>query len=1064
MRNLTFASFNNVTILGSSAAGFLCLSLLDASIKSLLLLVLATAVSFMLVRASAATRHWVWASTLIGLLLMPACALLLPQWRVLPSWLSIESRIEQQANGSLKVAFNQPLSEIPPDTWISPSLPFVPESAEYSQVEAKRPSDVPTAMERAPIRLSAYQLLIAWGTGVFLCLLPIALAFYRLIQLELVYKNENPIPKRLVGQVINVAKDLGIDVPRVLIGPTGAMPMVWSFGKSRLFLPADVDQWTAHRLNAVLLHEMIHLSRRDTTWFWVAALARAVNWFNPLAWYAVHRLRVECERACDDHVLRMGVDASEYAGHLLELATSVRAASGTGSLALAMASKPNVENRIVSILNVRTNRCGVTLLRALTVLIAVSTGVATLATLASSVADKNTAETNVADENTPANQDVDVPVKYPFCVVEVKNLQSRSLEEAVTVFNREAQESPTGRWQPPITEQGTLDAIAKYIELEHIPEPPKETLREILKTKTLPPNTYFRRFTRLDDEQQMQGVWWVRLVVKVDAPTVYSVPVRTTPLFTRPYTQMERQQNAEQGLTLINRFVSYFVEPPNILLKKEFSREAMDRLIGRFEKGIKQKDVEGLKELFNWQDTSGSTSDFVTAELRMLFLSEIHSVKIEPKTLRGNLIHWSAYQHYQPNVDVVGYLEVEYTLGDPIKVGQAGPASYLLDQGDILGIYIEGVLPYENAKTPEPPPTANYPDANSGKLDPSISLPFVVQKNGTLSLPSIGPIKVAGATLEQTTELIKKAYLDAKIVTNRDRLRPIVTMLKERSTGPRKVLSLEIGRAGDEFQLVNYVPSGERNLPKGPIEGLSVRGHKERLADGTLLMTQIISNPGSLISAHLANEEIRQRDFSRKEGGNAILAELQDKERQYVQGKITEVSHGGDVVYINLGKADGLQPGVSFAVLAPDIYLVVGAKPKAKIQVVEVIAGAEHLSRCKVVSIPPANISRGDSIYSVAWQPGKTVGFALVGKMDIDGNGTDDREKVKEMIAEMGGLVTFDLPPDGIVTGELTAETRWIVIGQDFKEIDVGGVVDAKAKSLGISRINLDKLLGWLRK
>lgn len=32
---------------------------------------------------------------MIGLLLMPACALLLPEWRVLPSWLSLESRFEQ---------------------------------------------------------------------------------------------------------------------------------------------------------------------------------------------------------------------------------------------------------------------------------------------------------------------------------------------------------------------------------------------------------------------------------------------------------------------------------------------------------------------------------------------------------------------------------------------------------------------------------------------------------------------------------------------------------------------------------------------------------------------------------------------------------------------------------------------------------------------------------------------------------------------------------------------------------------------------------------------------------
>ena len=1058
MKNLTFASFINVTILGSSAAGFLCLSLLDASIKSMLLLVLASAACFMLLRASAATRHWVWASTMIGLLLMPACAILLPEWRVLPSWLSLESRIEQPTKGSLQVAFNQPTGQVPLETVVAPSQAFAPKNAEYSPVEVSRPNAIHAEIVRAPIRLSANLILIAWGTGCLLCLLAVVLAFYRLMWLEQVY-NENPIPKRLVDRVTKVANDLGIELPRIIIGPNGAMPMVWSFGKSRLFLPADVDQWTFDRLNAVLLHEMIHLSRLDTTWFWIASLARAVNWFNPMAWYAVRRLRVECERACDDHVLRMGVDASDYAGILLELATNVRAASGTGSLALAMASKPNVENRILSILDGRTNRCGVTLLRAVGVLVAVSIGVAALATVAATATEKNTAEKNTAE-----NQVEDVPYKYPHCVVEVKNLKSRSLEEAVTVFNREAQDSPTGRGQPQITEQETLAAIAKFVEQEHVAEPAKATLREIARTKILPPNAYFRRFTRFDDEQQMNGVWWVRLVVEGDDPPVYSVHVRTTQLFTRPYTQMERQQNAEQGLTLINRFVSYFEEQPTIRLREAFPKEAMDRLIGRFENAITKKDLEALKGLFHWQGASDSTREFVTAELRSLLISEIHSVKIEPKTLGGNLIHWSAYQHYQPNLDVIGYLEVECTFGNPSRVGQARPAGYVLDNGDILGIYIEGLLPTISiSQPPEPPPIANYPDAGSGKLDPALGLPFVVQENGTITLPAIEPIKVAGATVEQATELIKKAYLDAKIFTNRDRLRPIVAILKRRSAGPRKILSLEIGRAGNEFRLVNYVPFGERNLPKGTIEGLSVHGHNEILDDGTLLMTQIISNPGSLISAHLANEEVRHHSFGRTKS-NALLAEDANVDNKYAQGKIVEVMEGGGTVYINLGRADGMRPGVSFGVLGPEIDVISEARPKAKIEVVEVIAGALHLSRCKVVSIPATNIRKGDSIYSPAWKPGKKVEFALIGKMDIDGNGTDDREELKRMIAERGGLVTYDLPPTGKVTGKLTVETRWLVIGQDFKSIDGWGVVDSKAKSLGISQIHLDKLLGYLGK
>ena len=117
---------------------------------------------------------------------------------------------------------------------------------------------------------------------------------------------------------------------------------------------------------------------------------------------------------------------------------------------------------------------------------------------------------------------------------------------------------------------------------------------------------------------------------------------------------------------------------------------------------------------------------------------------------------------------------------DPSRLTQEPPRQYLMDKGDILGIYIEGVLPYSASDKPPEPPPVNFPDEKS-QLDPSLGYPIVVQENGTIALPSIEPIRVKGMTVEQVSELIRKAYLDAKIFTNPARLRPIVTMLKERT-------------------------------------------------------------------------------------------------------------------------------------------------------------------------------------------------------------------------------------------------------------------------------------------
>ncbi len=117
---------------------------------------------------------------------------------------------------------------------------------------------------------------------------------------------------------------------------------------------------------------------------------------------------------------------------------------------------------------------------------------------------------------------------------------------------------------------------------------------------------------------------------------------------------------------------------------------------------------------------------------------------------------------------------------DPSRLAQEPSRQYLLDKGDILGIYIEGVLPYTPTDKPPEPPPVNFPKEDS-TLDPSVGFPIVVQESGTISLPSIEPIKVKGMTIEQVTELIREKYLREKIFSNADRLRPIVTKLKERT-------------------------------------------------------------------------------------------------------------------------------------------------------------------------------------------------------------------------------------------------------------------------------------------
>jgi protein involved in polysaccharide export with SLBB domain len=117
---------------------------------------------------------------------------------------------------------------------------------------------------------------------------------------------------------------------------------------------------------------------------------------------------------------------------------------------------------------------------------------------------------------------------------------------------------------------------------------------------------------------------------------------------------------------------------------------------------------------------------------------------------------------------------------DPSRLSQEPPRDYLLDEGDILGIYIEGILPYVPPDRPPEPPPVNFPDATS-QLDPSLGFPVAVINDGTIQLPNLEPIKVRGLTIDQTRDLIRKYYLDSEILKESSRLQPIVTLMKERT-------------------------------------------------------------------------------------------------------------------------------------------------------------------------------------------------------------------------------------------------------------------------------------------
>jgi hypothetical protein len=192
--------------------------------------------------------------------------------------------------------------------------------------------------------------LAVWAVGAALTLgrYAVAVAAVRLIARRAHPLTDGP----WMARVREAGAELGMVEPvRLLQAEGAAMPMTWGILRPVVLVPAEADGWTAERARVVLLHELAHVARRDCLWQTVARLACAAYWFHPGVWWAARRMHVEREQACDDQVLAAGTRASDYAGHLLEVARSFRSRPLTAVAAVSMARRSQLEGRVVAVLD-----------------------------------------------------------------------------------------------------------------------------------------------------------------------------------------------------------------------------------------------------------------------------------------------------------------------------------------------------------------------------------------------------------------------------------------------------------------------------------------------------------------------------------------------------------------------------------------------------------------------------------------------------------------------------------------------------------------------------------------
>jgi TonB family protein len=297
--------------------------ILSYALKSTVILAVAALAALLLRRRSAAARHLVWTAAAAALLALPMLGSLLPSLRV------------PVASTGPTAVFQILVTSTPLDR--------------ANVGRAPRPAADPL-VRPAPTSLPVLPLI--WSAGAAIALLQMLWAYILLLRVR---RSARPFPNPDAAHAL--ARTLGIEHPvEVLETARGSMPMTCGIFRPAVLMPAGASTWTPDRIRVVLLHELAHIRRGDLATHLLARLALSLHWWNPLAWYAWRAFVRERERATDDLVLAAGCRASDYAGHLLEIARSFQPEPATAAAALAMARRSEIEGRLVAILDTRVNR------------------------------------------------------------------------------------------------------------------------------------------------------------------------------------------------------------------------------------------------------------------------------------------------------------------------------------------------------------------------------------------------------------------------------------------------------------------------------------------------------------------------------------------------------------------------------------------------------------------------------------------------------------------------------------------------------------------------------------
>ena len=295
---------------------------ISATLKGTVMLASAGLLSICLRRRSAAIRHSIWCAALFSLAFFLIGANGFERWQVPVLPLASVEITSRQA---------------PVSTEIQPEI-LVPATSAPTQslTEDVRGWLGPT-------------ILSLWLLGVLLVLARLVVGTIRVRRL--VRRGTLLTDPSWATPLQEISTQLRLKRPVTLVrSEQNLVPATCGVFSAAVLLPYEAEGWSADRRRIVLLHELIHVKRRDLLTQTIAQIVCAFYWFNPLVWVAMRQTRKEQEWACDEQVMTAGIKASDYAAHLLEIGRGFSTCRVPAATMTAIVHRSQLERRLCAIL------------------------------------------------------------------------------------------------------------------------------------------------------------------------------------------------------------------------------------------------------------------------------------------------------------------------------------------------------------------------------------------------------------------------------------------------------------------------------------------------------------------------------------------------------------------------------------------------------------------------------------------------------------------------------------------------------------------------------------------